>query len=545
MNETQIRWSIEDAAAVNIIFKQKIKTNGPAVANHPTFGAAGGKLCNGPPGRARSPGIGDILFPDHPPNNKAGPEASPFDRLRERLSSQREGKGVSQNRLQFYHTEYQRVINNKPNFKFITNIKNFKIMKKQILILAFFVLAMMAGSLTSFGQALAASSVAVTPLSCAATATDGLHPYAGVPYVYKLTGNAGTETAADYTWWATQDRDFVTGPVGVLAAGTLPGTNLTPTTMLTSPDVLNPVNYGATALSSVAGSDQVTITWGADLLSTTKWHADLVADAPKKSTFVVGYSKGNGCADNIQVYEIDPKPNFTVAILPIDPALVPLTFAWQDTTGSANLCVDFVQSAKYNAGTFMMDMDYGKNTFFFEVGAANFVKNWTPTFKLISGLKTAQTAVLTLYSSLTDAQGNLNPLGNNSATEWTSVVATQTWATGVHFTAATPSDASNGVSVFVKVVITNLNEESLTDNPFKLAVDAQDNYDTVSSTYKGIWDMEDADCTTYSNLADNKDRATILVNPRPQLDGGTTSTSVTGPTKLIPKPTTAVAPFTF
>jgi hypothetical protein len=37
------------------------------------LGGAGGKLCNGPPGRARSPGLGDGLFPEHPPDVKAYP----------------------------------------------------------------------------------------------------------------------------------------------------------------------------------------------------------------------------------------------------------------------------------------------------------------------------------------------------------------------------------------------------------------------------------------------------------------------------------------
>ncbi len=50
-------------------------------------------------------------------------------------------------------------------------------------------------------------------------------------------------------------------------------------------------------------------------------------------------------------------------------------------------------------------MDYGTNTFYYEVAAANFVLDWTPTFQIISGLNTTQTAVISIYSTLADATG--------------------------------------------------------------------------------------------------------------------------------------------
>lgn len=397
-------------------------------------------------------------------------------------------------------------------------------MKKQILFLAFFVLAMMAGTLTSFGQTthLDASTATVTPLSCATASTDGLHPFAGVPYTYTLIGDAGTVAAADYTWWVTKDKDFVTD---VVTPATMAGTNFG--TKLGSPDILNEsATYGTT--TTTATGNAVTFTWGADVLAGTSYQGQT---APGTPTFVVGYSTGTGCADNIQVYEIDPKPSFTVSILPIDPANT-TTFLWQDNTGDAKECVDVVHSAKYNAGTFMIDMDYGTNTFYYEVGAANFVKDWTPTFRITGGLRTTQTAVIEMYPTLADATAGNNVIFTSAAIDEAGMNADIT--TGKQLDASTPADGTTGVSVFVKVVITNLTEESLTDNDFVLAVDAQDNSEA------GNWDMTDADCTGAAPFAkDQADFATIMITPRPQLDAGTTSP--TAPTKTIPKPSTSGA----
>ena len=149
-------------------------------------------------------------------------------------------------------------------------------------------------------------------------------------------------------------------------------------------------------------SATVTITWSADILSKTKYQATAADNtAGKFSTFVVGYSQGTNCADNIQVFEIEPMPNFTVDITPVDPSdnLTPL--AWGDAL-TAKLCVDKVQSAVYNAGA--IDMDYGTNTFYYEVTAANFVKDWTPSFSIKSGLRVSQTATISMYTTLAAAK---------------------------------------------------------------------------------------------------------------------------------------------
>jgi hypothetical protein len=403
-------------------------------------------------------------------------------------------------------------------------------MKKQILFLTMFTLALIfAGTNKVVGQLLPGATI--DPLGCLAS-SEPLHPFPGVPYKYTLDGTQGEMKALSYTWWATKDPTFISGPVNI---ADMTGSNMAGR-LTVSPGQLiaTSTNYATTTPAATAGSNEIEITWSPDILSLTEYQAT-PADAPKTSTFVVGYAEGDNCADNIQVFEIAPVPNFTIDIAAIDPADNTTTLPWDDIT-TAKLCVDDVQSAVYNTGTFELDMDYGENTFYFEVAAANFVKNWTPTFTLdqatvgSEGLRGSQTAVLEMFPTLGDAIAGTGSLGSNTATPWTS--AGGTWATGVALTAATPADAATGVSVFVKVVISNNQEESLTSNGFNLAVDARDNDAT------GIWDMEDDDCDgsgTGTDDPDQVDQATITVTPRPQLDNATTPNTIPDPDTYILK----------
>lgn len=403
-------------------------------------------------------------------------------------------------------------------------------MKKQILFLAMFTVAMIfAGTNKVFGQpgALIPSSSTVPPLLCADPSDPGfvpqpLHPFAGVPYTYSLSDAAAETPALNYTWWVTKDPGFIPSV----------GTNNI-ANMLTTPDILAPsANYGVTTPKATAGSNQVTLTWSADILSATEYQGDATGWATATSaaptpTFVVGYVEGDACADNIQVYEIAPLPNFVIDILPIDPTDNTTPLSWDDAANTAETCVDEVQSASYNSGTKEIDIDYGTNTIYYEVAAANYVKNWTPTFQITSGLATTQTATISIYNTLADATGSGTALWTSAAIDATGMNADIT--TGTALSAGTPADATTGVSVWVKVVIDNNTEESLTSSPFVLAVDAIDN------DAAGIWDMEDGDCGTDPTgiTPDQVDRATITITPRPQLDDATNDTLTDPDTYII------------
>jgi hypothetical protein len=376
-------------------------------------------------------------------------------------------------------------------------------MKKQILILALLVVAMFAGTMKSFGQ-LGPSSQALPPLSCAANA-NFLHPVAGVPYTYQMNGTSGDEDVSQWNWFATKNPAFITS--GVLASDSLK-------VGVTGQLLGASANYGETS-----NLDNVQITWSPEILSNTDYQGTPSTTAFPSPTFVVGYGQGANCADNIKVYEINPIINFTIDIANINPETYK-TMTWDKDTAQ---CVDIVQNATYT-GTNLV-MDYGTNTLYFEVAAANFVKNFTPYFTLVSGLSGVQSAVVTLHATLAEAQAGTGSLGT---TNWTS--ASTNWDTGIQFSATDPTDVASGVSFFVKVVITNSTFESLAANPFVIAVDARENDNA------GIWDMEDADCTTLADAADQIDRATHIVQPRPTITGANVpDTNPADPNDIVPK----------
>ena len=386
-------------------------------------------------------------------------------------------------------------------------------MKKQILILILFVAAIVAGTTNAFAQTPLDQAITATqpidPLSCVGTSIP-LHPFPGTSYTYTMNGSTGEEKADVWTWFATKDPDFMAG--GVLnTAAMIPATSL----------LGSSANYGV----ATAGANSVDITWPADILAGTQYQG--TPGATPSPTFVVGYATGENCADNIQVYEINPKFNFTIDIAAIDESNA--TLGWDV---AASECVSPVQSATYNAGN--LDMDYGTDTIYFEVAAANFVNDFTPTFRILGGLTGDQTADISIYASYADATAGSNVVASSSWAATDIGTATADWATGAAFDATDPLEVVTGVSLFVKVVIHNNTEESLSSSDFMLAVDA------IDDGAAGQWDMEEDDCTTASatDAADQHDTATSTITPRPTLimDGGAMSEpSGLDPEDLIPK----------
>lgn len=531
---------------------------GPKAINHISrwtgrVQALGFPLCTGPPGRARSPGARSD--PEHPPDRADHYEPDsgfspklqidePESRTKIRLTVSKSDKNPVRNKGHTFrpgnynqskcpirkqldesfdnriNTEYQ-IIMNTLIFKFLQTFNSF-IMKKQILFLAMFTLAMiLAGTSTVFGQTLLGPALKpITPLACISGTPEPLHPFAGVPYTYSLDNlTTGEESAKIFTWWVTKDPAFIPTVGTNNSAG-----------RIISPVILNPsANYGiATDIGTDATANTVTLTWSADILGATEYLGDVTAAgtiADPSPTFVVGYATGENCADNIQIFEINPLPNFSVNIAPIDPTDLTAALAWGDLLTGTD-CVDQVQSASYDNTSKQITMDYGSNTIYFEVAAANFVKDWTPRFQIISGLNTTQTAIISVYSSLADATG-AGVAVFTSASLTAADLATDV-LTGEQFAATTPTDVVTGVSIYVKVVITNNTEESLASNPFILAVDAQDN------TELGIWDMEDDDCGVLADAADQIDQAAITITPRPTLDDATID-DLTAPDTFILK----------
>ncbi|MCX6220396.1 MAG: hypothetical protein NTZ69_05355 [Bacteroidia bacterium] len=291
---------------------------------------------------------------------------------------------------------------------------------------------------SAFGQATTGS--APRPITCT---DDPLHPMAGKPYDY----SAILAPAAGSTYWyATKSTTFVTAGARVA------------TEILTSATTIlsTATNYriaGAAATSPT----KTKVTWASEVLKGV--------DATNPLFMVLEYT-GSGtpsCSNNMKVYQILPKNAFTVDILNLNNSTkAPLAYGTTDTQ-----CYADIASAKYDAPSSKMVFDYGINKLYFEVVAANFTGSFTPSYKL-TGLKTGQSALVEWTTDKTLASG-LTALG-----------AAQTATTGATLsftgTAVTPdplvTDMTKGVSIYIRVTVTNGLYEGLTNDAVTLSVEA-------------------------------------------------------------------------
>lgn len=352
-----------------------------------------------------------------------------------------------------------------------------------------------AGTNKGFGQMLPSSTVP-QPGTCVSLP---LHPRAGVPYTYEVSNPNGL--AEGYLWWVTKETSFISAAAP----------NLTNMLTVTPGQLIAATpSYGVVG----TGNNTISITWSPEILANTEY----TYGGSPEPTFVVVAANGD-CNDNLQVYEINPTPSFTVDITNIDPATnLPVAY-----DAPVEQCVDEVQSATYDAGTGEINMDYGTNTLYFEVIAANFVTNWKPSFRVESGsLQGDQTAAIGWAYTLNAAQA-----GTFIDTEVTGLVdlGTAGGATATALTAdPTVTNTATGVSIFVRVVITNNTFESIADNDFILSVDGYDSTDQ--------WDLVNSDCSDPGE--DHIDQAAHTVTARPDIDHATNDATPT-PDDFQPK----------
>lgn len=367
-------------------------------------------------------------------------------------------------------------------------------MKKQILILAMFTLAIMfAGNTKVYAQDLTTSEFGTAPIPLTQCVGTPEQPKAGEPYTYSFDG---ATAATDFRWWATKDPNFV---------------DHNPTAFNQSTDSLQ-VSTGE--LTSVSASywtqtttNGVDIVWSADILGRTNYQQGAIGagtPAAPTSTFVVGWGT-DGCTDNIKVWEIDPSPSFTVDIKNIDPATEQPTLAYGD---AVTQCVDEVRGAIYNTTNFDVDYNFGWDTLYYEVVAANFVTSWLPTF-FLTGLDgtTIQTAEIGWAATFADAQaGNF--------VEPAAIDITAGTAAGTVPLTTTLTDNSVGVSAYVRVVVSNHNYETLAASTYTLSVAGED--------ANGFDIDDDAACTIPGSAADaaDDDITTRTVTERPTLQEG-------------------------
>ena len=280
-------------------------------------------------------------------------------------------------------------------------------MKKQIFLLAFFVLALFAGTLKSYGQC----------------TTDALRPQANVPYHYTTPATGGT-----FEWFVTTNPDIkakVKEPVGTLFTWSNETTN------------------------------DVTITWTAaaiELARTKPIYLALWYTETTTSTCTV---------ENVRALQIAPVNTFLLAITGIEA---------DGTTTKTTECAAPVVSAivddpanvaggEYNIDAHMA-IYYGTNTITYKITASGVDGNWMPHVRIPALTGTGQSYVSVQWST-----------SPNSGFADFSPSATATGGGDYTPTTTDVGVSVAGTSYYVRLVINQSSFESLADQPLNVAVD--------------------------------------------------------------------------
>jgi hypothetical protein len=238
---------------------------------------------------------------------------------------------------------------------------NFTTMKKSILILIVAIFAI--GFSSSYGQVTCPVPRTVDPVCLP---SDALHPKAGNPYNYTVVVPTPPGTK-EYTWFVTQDQNFITG--GILTANRefpIPSLHVAATG----------VGYNNPA----TGTATLSITW-------KYWVPD-----PALPVFVVINVRNlpiipDVCiSQNMKVFKIMPVNAFT-----LDIQNVKLDHTTPGYEVQIDRCIHDIVSAKYDINSPEgVIYDFGTDSLFYVVTAANFTRAWRPSVQL-SGLDPNET----------------------------------------------------------------------------------------------------------------------------------------------------------
>lgn len=367
-------------------------------------------------------------------------------------------------------------------------------MKKQFLFLTILTLAIFAGTSNVFGQALT-GNIATCPIPTAIDPTcissDAFHPIPGTPYMYEITVPNIAGGSGEYTWYVTQDQNFVAaGVLNNATADAIPG------------NFIAGIGAGGGTYNNNAGggTNDIEITWNS------------FAHDPANPVFVVIQVRGTDAADcpvnNLKVYVIEPVNAFTLDIAAVTDAA-----AGSDVTYGATAvsCFPDVVSATWNSATNRVDYDFGTSYIYFMVTAANFTDSWRPSFQ-VSGLDgTIQTAALDWALSGTPTAWNNLPF-TGTAPDYNGIYTDPAGQVDVQDASGTVGAA--GECILVRLTVTHNYYEGIADQPITLAVDGETQL-ALATTMK---DVHHTDC---SDDGFTNDVATHTLESRPEIQDNT------------------------
>lgn len=335
-------------------------------------------------------------------------------------------------------------------------------MKKHFLFSTMFALT----AALSYGQTAKTGSTP-TPVTC--PDNDPLNPIIGKEYTYKGTGDP---TGGTYHIFATDDKNFITNGVLNSAGAYTTGDKITTTD----------ANYN----NSNNTSGNATLSWS--------------SAAANPSFVVVQYKQNGTCStDNLKVYKIVPKNAFTIELRNMEKDA---GNNFTTKTTNVDVCSGAVKEAKYNTGLDKMEYNYGSQSFFYELIAANYDnKTFEAKFKL-SGLDTNQSAKLKWGVDKTAINTDLGNIISGGA------------EVSVTVTADASVNPSAGVSIYLELVVENGSYEGTSPSNITLSADA-----TTGTGTSKIKDVK-ADCTEEADFADTATQ-TLIKRPTINANSGT------------------------
>jgi hypothetical protein len=363
-------------------------------------------------------------------------------------------------------------------------------MKKQLLILFLALFAI--GLSSSYGQ----DCPLPRPVDVTCLTSDALHPVAGTPYDYTITVPTPPGTR-EFTWFVTQEQNFI-------AAGIL-----TPNREIVGPSALIAAT-GSGYNDPATGTATVNITWKA-----------FVYD-PSAPVFVVIHVKNAASTpdlcvtNNMKVYKIEPQIAFTLDIANV--TKVGVTQDYEDTIAR---CLHDVVSATYSAtpapdGSVIYD--FGADTLYYVVTAANYTISWLPATQL-AGLDANETIDKVEWD--TSFAFNAPVAMNLAAGTYTSV------------SPAVVRNAANAVGpegecIWIRVIIDHSipgvkTYEGLTDETITLAVDGTTNLASPTPVGDMHYSSTEPVANALCGLPDGFqfDLAVQKLKPRPDIQDAT------------------------
>ena len=419
-------------------------------------------------------------------------------------------------------------------------------MKKQILILTFFVAAILAGTSSAFAQTNnhydasgdylqvldgVPGCITAQPLT-GCTSTDALQPVQGVEYTYTVASTTGNETVR---WFVINNADLKDATIGGAVDSIINSNNdiiaVTNNTYIDAIDGTGAYDNSSTSYILSLGANNsyndpastnhsIDISW--------KYFDGFL---PNEVLLVAYVEDEVACTNNIGVFRIIPQPSFSLDVAVLSQSGDSVAAPGTATYGE---CVSPIEFATYTAadnttpnGT--LTVDYGENWAYFIVNAANYIDSWRPSFQITYNGGVGYNALEASWAYAGDAASTTgwNDIVNidGSAFEDIPVIAGGSEASpGAIGDGVVPAAGGECIVVRVRMDWGTLYEHDDAVRTLSFAVNGI-YYDGVGSDISDLYDDEDVFGDLHTTTCDQdgftNDAVDYNITPRPEVEPGT------------------------